>query len=150
MPTARLRALLPVIGRLALSHHGPAELERCIRAPVPICRRCAVILTVAATAPVVASGPVARSWPTAVLIVLILGAVIEGWLDVRRATHHRPWRQTVVTAVATVSLLALRERMGPVVTVGLVALAIPALAATTWSATVRRARSEAPVAYTVV
>ena len=143
-------SIATVLGRLVLSHHGPDELHRCIGRTLPICRRCTVMLGTAGIYTfAMAASSLIRRCPAPLAAGVALATAVEGWLDLRDAVVHRPWRQSIATAAATIALLHLREEIGIAVTAALVGV-VPLAIIAAWSGAARRAQTGAPLARTIV
>ncbi|NLV55534.1 MAG: hypothetical protein GXY13_07980 [Acidimicrobiales bacterium] len=89
-----------------LSHHWPAQYERCaVIAGGHVCRRCLWLYPVAIVSAMVAAwGPWwPRSWDPVLIPLLPFPAVVEFVLDNLRLVRYSPVRQVVLTAVGAVA-----------------------------------------------
>ena len=92
---------------LWLTHHQPAELDRCVKVGGHhVCRRCLLLWPLTFTVLVLAFAGV--RWPRAadglLLVVLPIPAVAEFVFEHAGRWSYRPARQTVVTAALAAAL----------------------------------------------
>ncbi|HET8930680.1 MAG TPA: hypothetical protein VFN21_08490 [Acidimicrobiales bacterium] len=101
------RAAVPVADTtMWLSHHWPARYDRCaVVAGRHVCRRCLVLYPVAIAVAVLTGFGVTwpDGWDVWVFWLLPIPGVLEFCLDALGVIRHRPWRQSIVSALLAVA-----------------------------------------------
>ena len=90
-----------------LSHHPPAQYDRCIRiGRHHVCRRCAVLypLAFATTAASLLGWAWPAAWDQTLLWLLPLPVTLEFFLERFGSLRYRPTRQLVLTIIAAPAL----------------------------------------------